>query len=94
MGTLLLRFQTIKTWAAEFKRGRTGLEDDPREGRPKSATTPEIVEQVHDMVLDDRRISTIKHILLYNTFNSTVNCITSQPKKKKKCEVIHPVLLT
>jgi len=27
-------FSTIKKWAAEFKRGRTGLEDDPREGRP------------------------------------------------------------
>jgi transposase len=24
-------FSTIKKWAAEFKRGRTGLEDDPRE---------------------------------------------------------------
>jgi len=32
-----------------FKLGRTSLEDDPREGRPKGATTPEIVEQVHDM---------------------------------------------
>jgi histone-lysine N-methyltransferase SETMAR len=32
-------FLTIKKWAAEFKRGRTSLEDDPREGRPKSATT-------------------------------------------------------
>jgi hypothetical protein len=39
-----------------FKRGRTNLEDDPREGRLKSATTPEITEQVHDMVLDDRRM--------------------------------------
>ena len=29
-------FLTIKMWAAEFKRGRTSLEDDPREGRPKS----------------------------------------------------------
>ena len=29
-------FSTIKKWAAEFKRGRTGLEDDPREGRPNS----------------------------------------------------------
>jgi len=28
-------FSTIKKWAAEFKRGRTSLEDDPREGRPK-----------------------------------------------------------
>jgi transposase len=49
-------FSTLKKWAAKFKRGRTNLEDDPREGRPKSATTPEIIEQVHDMVLDDRRM--------------------------------------
>jgi histone-lysine N-methyltransferase SETMAR len=43
-------FSTIKKWAAEFKRGRTSLEDDPREGCPKSATPPEIIEQVYDMV--------------------------------------------
>jgi len=49
-------FSIIKKWAAEFKRGRTSLEGDPCEGHPKSATTPEIIEQVHDMVLDDRRI--------------------------------------
>jgi histone-lysine N-methyltransferase SETMAR len=49
-------FSTIKKWAAEFKRGRTSLEGDPREGRPKSATTPEIIEQVHDMILDERRM--------------------------------------
>jgi DNA-binding Xre family transcriptional regulator len=49
-------FSTIKKWASKFKRGCTSLEDDPREGRPKSATTPEIIEQVHDMVLDDRRM--------------------------------------
>jgi histone-lysine N-methyltransferase SETMAR len=46
-------FSTIKKWAAEFKRGHTSLEDDPREGRPKSATTPETIEQVHEKVLDD-----------------------------------------
>jgi transposase len=46
-------FSTIKKWAAEFKRGRTSLEDDPCEGCPKSATTPEIIEQVHVMVLED-----------------------------------------
>jgi hypothetical protein len=49
-------FYTIKKWAAEFKRGYTNLEDDPYEGHPKSATTPEIIEQVHDMVLDDWRL--------------------------------------
>jgi transposase len=49
-------FSTIKKWAAEFKRGHTSLEDDPREGHPKSATPPEIIEQMHNMVLDDRRM--------------------------------------
>ena len=49
-------FSTIKQWAAEFKRGRTSLEDDQREGRPKSATTPEIIEQVHDMLWDGWRM--------------------------------------
>ena len=48
-------FSTIKKWAAEFKRGPTSLENDPREGRPKSATTLEIIEQVHD-ILDDLRM--------------------------------------
>jgi transposase len=47
-------FSTIKKWTAMFKHGPTSLEDDPCEGCPKSATTPEIIEQVYDMVLDDR----------------------------------------
>jgi histone-lysine N-methyltransferase SETMAR len=49
-------FSTNKKWAALFKRGRTSLEDDPREGRTKNAAPPEIIEQVRDMVLDDRRM--------------------------------------
>jgi hypothetical protein len=49
-------FSTTKKWAAEFKRGHTSLEDGPREESPKNATTLEIIEQVHDMILDDRRI--------------------------------------
>jgi hypothetical protein len=50
-------FSTIKWAITKFKSGRTSLEDDPREGRPESTPPPpEITEQVHDMVLDDRRM--------------------------------------
>jgi transposase len=49
-------FSTIIKWAAKFKHGRTSLEDDPCEGRPEGATPPEIIEQVHDVVLDDWRM--------------------------------------
>ncbi|CAM4852176.1 unnamed protein product, partial [Rotaria magnacalcarata] len=43
-------FSTVHRWVLEFKRGRTSVEDEPRSGRPKSATTPEIIEQVYDIV--------------------------------------------
>lgn len=49
-------FTTVKFWAAEFKRGRTSLGDDERSGRPKTATTDDNIAQVHQMVLDNRRI--------------------------------------
>ena len=48
---------TVERWVAEFKRGRTSLEDDPRPGRPKTATTPEIVEKIQDIVLENRRVT-------------------------------------
>ena len=45
---------TVKNWAAEFKRGRESLEDDPRAGCPASAATKENIDCVHHMVMDDR----------------------------------------
>ena len=41
--------RTIERWVAEFKRGRTSLQDDQREGRPKSASTPQIIAKIQDM---------------------------------------------
>jgi hypothetical protein len=49
-------FSTIKKWAAKFKRGRTSLEIDPLELFPKSATKPDINENVHNILFVDRRI--------------------------------------
>ena len=40
-----------------FKSSRTILEDDPREGRPKTESTPEIVAKIQDMVLEDHRLT-------------------------------------
>jgi histone-lysine N-methyltransferase SETMAR len=51
------QYQQLKKWCAEFKRGRESLEDDPRSGRPNTATTQEIIEVVHDMIMGDRRVT-------------------------------------
>lgn len=43
-------------YAAEFKRGRTSLDDDERLKRLKTAITDDDIEKVHQMVLNDNRI--------------------------------------
>jgi len=40
-----------------FKRGDFSTFDAPRPGRLKTVTTPEIIEQIHELILQDRRIS-------------------------------------
>jgi len=50
-------YAIIKTWVAQFKRGNFSACDAPRPGRPKTVTTPEIIDQIHELILEDRRIS-------------------------------------
>lgn len=49
-------FKTVCFWVNEFKRGRRSTEDESRSGRPKEATTDEMITKVHDLVLNDRRL--------------------------------------
>jgi histone-lysine N-methyltransferase SETMAR len=88
-------FSTIKKWAAKFKHGCTSLEDDQSEGRPKSATTPEIIEQVHDIVLDDRRMK-VREIA--ETTSISKECVGyilhKELNMKKLCARWMPRLLT
>ena len=66
------------------KRGRTSLEDDPREGRSKSATTPEIIEQVHNMVLDDQRMKVREISETIGISNERVGYILHEELNMKK----------
>jgi hypothetical protein len=38
---------------AQFKRGDFSTCDAPRPGRPKTVTTPEIIDQIRDLILED-----------------------------------------
>jgi len=42
---------------AQFKRGDFSTCDAPRPGRPKRVTTPEIIDHIHELIMEDRRIS-------------------------------------
>jgi len=88
-------FSTKKKWAAEFKHGRTNLEVDPREVCPESATPPEIIEQVHDMVLDDWWMKVCE---IAETIGFSKECVGyilhEELNMKKLCARWVPCLLT
>ena len=50
-------YATVKNWVAQFKRGDFSTCDKLRPGRPKTVTTPEFTDQIHELILEDRRIS-------------------------------------
>jgi len=50
-------YATVKKWVTQFKRGDFSTCDAPRPGRPKTVTTPEIIDEIHELTLVDRRIS-------------------------------------
>jgi len=50
-------YATVNNWVAQFKRGDFSTCDAPCPGRLKTVTTPEIIDQIHEMILEDRQIS-------------------------------------
>jgi len=50
-------YATVKNWVAQFKCGDFSTCDAPCPGRPKTVTIPEITDQIHELILEDHRIS-------------------------------------
>ena len=46
-----------KNWVAQFKPGDFSNSDAPRPERPKRVTTPEIIDQILELIMEDSRIS-------------------------------------
>jgi tryptophanyl-tRNA synthetase len=42
-------------WFKRFKDGRESVEDDKHSGRPSTCTTPEMIAEVLEVILEDRR---------------------------------------
>ena len=57
LGEHVPSYSTVKNWEVQFKHGDFSTCDAPRPGRPKTVTTPEIIYQIHELILEDCRIS-------------------------------------
>jgi len=57
LGENVPSYATVKNWMTQFKRGNFSTSVAPRPGRPKTGTIPEIIDQIHELILKYRRIS-------------------------------------
>ena len=57
LGEYTPSYATNKNWVAQFKRRNFSTCVAPRPGRPKTLTTPDIIDHIHQLILEDRRIS-------------------------------------
>jgi len=51
-------YATVKDWVDQFKRGDFSTCDAPLHGRLNTVTTLEFIYQIHELILEDHRIST------------------------------------
>jgi len=58
LGEYALSYATVKNKVTQIKHGDFSTCDAPRPGRHKTVTNPEIIDQIHELILEDRRIST------------------------------------
>ena len=50
-------YATVKNWVAQVKHGDFSTCKVPRPGRPRTVTTQERIDQIHELILEDCRIS-------------------------------------
>ena len=48
---------SVYLWYGEFNRGRSSLQDEFREGRPKLVVVPETIDAVRQLILQDRHVA-------------------------------------
>jgi len=57
LGEHALSYATVKNWMAQFNHGDFCTCDAPHPEQPKTVTIPDIIDQTHELILEDSRIS-------------------------------------
>lgn len=67
--------RSVYNWYNEFKRGRTSLADEFREGRPISAVSPENIDAVRELIKQDRHVTYLEIQACLNISSTSVHSI-------------------
>ncbi|PNF43968.1 hypothetical protein B7P43_G00913 [Cryptotermes secundus] len=85
---------SVRTWLKHFKDGNTSIEDEPRSGRPRTASTERNKERVDELIEDDRRVTVDTIARKLGIGHSAVQEMIESLGYRKVCARWVPRLLT
>jgi hypothetical protein len=101
MGKMLLKRSTVFKWVQRYQEGRKDPTNNKRSGRPSTSRSDENIDEVHFLVLSDRRMTVqmtpdIQMIAdeLQIEEISVYLILTEDLEMRKICTKIMPKLLT
>ena len=56
-GSVYMGASSVRRWVKHFKDGNTSIQDEPRSGRPRTASIERNKERVDEIIQDDRRVT-------------------------------------
>ena len=56
-GSVCMGASSVRRWVKHFKDGKTSIQDEPRSGRPRTASSERNKERVDEIIQDDRRVT-------------------------------------
>ena len=71
-------------WFSRFKAGRTSTDDDEGSGRPVSSSTPQMIERVHQIICEDRRLTIDEVSMLVGISHGTCHKILTEDLKMRR----------
>ena len=70
----------VQKWFTEFRCGRTSTETIPSPGRPNDITTPEMINKIYDIVLNDSKVKVheIAKIVSISIYQKRIRVTTAE----------------
>jgi len=92
-GIVCMGESSVRRWVKHFKDGNTSIQDQPRSGRPQTAST-ERNEKVDEIIQDDRRVTVDTIAQTLGTGHNAVHEVIESLGYRKVCARWVPRLLT
>ena len=93
-GDACMGASSVRRWVKHFKDGNTSIKDEPRSGRPRTASTDRNKERVDALIREDRRITVNEIATKLAVGHSAVQEMIHSLGYQKVCARWVPRLLT